>query len=145
MIELHLPLGDVDLRISLIEHEVEEAGKPYLEWFNCELRISVRSFSASVRWGVMPQELNGLADDLTRLYDGFPQRGHVVFKPTYPNLTLDLQIATTGSVIGRCMVVEDVELGDGSEVKANFVLEQRCLPRLALDIRTFVQAASAAT
>lgn len=83
------------------------------------------------------------ADDLIELYDGFPQRGHVTFKPTYSNVMLDLQIGTTGAVVGRCLVRDD--LVDGDSLECEFVLEQSRLPRLASDIRAFVRAAATNT
>src|SRR5262245_30272686 len=98
MDRLQLRLGDLNLQIRLIERQIEEAGKPYLDWLLCELGASISSFSGTVRWSVMPRELTGLADDLTHLYSQFPRRGSLVFEPTEPNILLNLEVQTTGII-----------------------------------------------
>lgn len=141
MIELACQLGELELRVALVRREVEKEGEPYLDWLECRVRVSVPSFSGSGDWEVMPHELSCLADDLIRLYEGFPERGLVTFNPTYPNLTLEFQIETNGAVGGRCSVLDDFVEGDSLQCK--FSLDQSCLPRLANEVRAFVRAATA--
>lgn len=137
MNELEFKLGDIDIVVAVVQRNVEEAGKPYLDWLECNLRVSTPSFSGSVSWNVMPQELLALADDLIRLYDEFPKRGSLAFEPTEPNLTIDLKIGTTGAVEGECSIRDDIVYGDSLQCQST--IEQNQLPRLANDVRAFVQ------
>lgn len=142
MDELDLGLGDLRLRIRVIERLLEEAGVPYRDWLKCDVRVSVPSFSGSVEWSVMPSELRALADDLARLYGQFPRRGAVTFEPTEPNVTLSFEITTTGAVAGRYTLRD--ELIEGDVLQGQFQIEQSILPGLVNDIRTFVRAAAPA-
>ena len=142
MDELDLSLGDLRVRIRVLERLLEEAGVPYRDWLKCEVRVGVPSFSGSVEWSVMPLELSALADDLARLYDQFPSHGSVAFEPTEPNVTLNFEITTTGAVAGRCAFRDD--LVDGDVLQVRFNIEQSRLPGLVNDIRAFVAATAPA-
>jgi len=75
MTELDLKLGDLNLRLILVRHEVEEPAQSYRDWFRCDVLVAVPSFSGRFLWSVMPGELLDLARNLQALYDQFPNRG----------------------------------------------------------------------
>jgi hypothetical protein len=138
MNHLALRLGETDLRITATGRTAEAIGQPYLDWLECELQVRTPYFSGSVGWSVMPQELAGLADQLVRLYDGFPKPGSLSFEPSYPNLAIHLQIGSRGEVIGRCSIVDDRL--DADRLQFHFTIEQSQLPKIANDIRAFLRS-----
>jgi hypothetical protein len=134
---LDLNLGDIKLQIRLIGRTTEAAGKPYLDWLHCAVQVFAPSFVGSVRWNVMPQELATLADDLSSLYDAFPNRDSVTFQPTEPNIALHFNITTTGAISGRGAFRDDFAEGDVLECR--FHIDQSYLPELARNIRAFLK------
>ncbi len=139
---LELTLGDTKIVVTVLGRDVEEAGKPYLDWIKCNVQVSTLSFSGSVRWSVMPCELTALAKDLVRLYDDFPKRGALSFNPSEPNISMNLTIRTTGAVDGELFVRDN--LVDGDRLHCRFTIEQSQLPTLAREIRGFVEDVTAA-
>ena len=85
----------------------------------------------------MPRELLSLADELAALYEAFPERGSVTFKPVEPNLTLFFEVGTTGTIHGTCSLRDDLVSGD--VLQGHFTVEQSELPGLVHQIREFVR------
>ncbi len=140
MSELSLRLGKLHLDVKLLEHQVEEAGKPYLDWLVCAVSITVPSFSGDFRWSVMPAELLALADKLQELYDQFPKLDSVNFIPVERNVALSFEIGKTGIIEGQYTLCDD--LVAGATLRGPFTIDQSYLPGVVRALRAFVREAS---
>ena len=139
MSELALHFEGLQLVVTLVSHQIEEKGKPYLDWLHCRVIITVPSFTGQVDWSVMPKELINLSDDLQSLYDHFPAQGSLHFKPVEPNVELSFEIATLGHVVGEyCLRNDFLEC---PVLKGPFCIDQSYIPGLVGGLRAFVKEA----
>jgi hypothetical protein len=128
------------LNLVCIKRQVEDAGKPYLDWLECDVMISDPSFSGRFSWSVMPGELLSLADDLNDLYRRFPKLGSIAFEPAEPNVILGFSIKASGRIDGQYVVRGDVM---GSVLQGEFTIDQSYLPEVVQRIRDFVKNSTA--
>lgn len=137
MNRLELRLGELAITLNLIEHQVEEAGKPYLDWLIFDVSVSVRSFSGRFRWQVMPGELLELAEGLADLHTAFPRPGSFSFKPTEPNVVLHFSLAKTGLLGVEYAFSDELHLEPGFQGTVG--VDQSYLPGLVQEIRSFMR------
>lgn len=139
MQSISLNLGELNLHLALVTRDVEEPGKPYLDWLVCDLKIRDQGFTGTVRWNVMPSELSRLADELERLHDRLPELGSVSFESVEPNLTLSFAIYATGAIGGQYGVRDFVH---GPLLSGGITFDQSYVPRIVRDLRAFIMAAT---
>ncbi len=138
MAELLLQLGELKFSIALLGREVEPPGGRYLEWLNCQVKAELRSFSSLFSWAVMPEELVSLANDLSALYDQYPDRSKRTFESAESNVSFAFEIGPRGEVQVHFEFRD--ELINPVVMQGSLEMDQQSLLECASRIRQFVHA-----
>jgi len=133
-----LNFGKLHMKIDLLNRQIEDRNKPYLDWLVCNVVVSLPNFKGQFRWSVMPSELESLAADLNMMYTEFPTPSKFTFEPVEPNIVLSFELTPTGQIIGSFAFYPDFR--EEQVLKGSFDIDQSYLPGIIESIRTLLKS-----